>query len=98
MSAYGKQPRLILPLVEDISGILGRGGYEGIQADSDGNLWIVEDVSGKAGAVNKNAKQPNSFIYRFIPKNKHDLRAGGKLQALQVASKRSCRSHRFQPG
>jgi hypothetical protein len=74
-------------IVEDISGILGRGGYEGIQPDSDGNLWIVEDVGGRAGAVNKNAKQPNSFIYRFIPKNKHDLRAGGKLQALQVASK-----------
>ena len=58
------------------------------EADSDGNLWIVEDVSGRAGAVNKTARQPNSFIYRFIPKNKHDLRAGGKLQALQVASKR----------
>src|SRR5206468_982387 len=26
--------------VADISGSLGRGGYEGIQADSDGNLWI----------------------------------------------------------
>jgi Bacterial protein of unknown function (DUF839) len=75
-------------VVEDISGILGRGGYEGIQADSDGNLWIVEDVGGRAGAVNKSARQANSFIYRFIPRNKHDLRAGGKLQALQVASKR----------
>src|SRR5262249_22305827 len=26
-------------IVEDISGALGRGGYEGIQNDSDGNLW-----------------------------------------------------------
>ena len=51
-------------------------------------LWIVEDTGGKAGTTNKNAKQPNSFIYRFIPKNKHDLKAGGTLQALQVASKR----------
>src|SRR5690242_13061732 len=74
--------------VEDISGSLGRGGYEGIQADSAGNLWIVEDAGGKAGVTNKNSKQPNSFIYRFIPKNKQDLRAGGKLQALQVTSKR----------
>ena len=84
-------------VVEDISGILGRGGYEGIQPDSDGNLWIVEDVSGKAGTANKNAKQPNSFIYRFIPKNKHDLRAGGKLQALQVASKRHAGPIVFNP-
>ena len=84
-------------IVEDISGILGRGGYEGIQADLDGNLWIVEDVGGRAGAVNKNAKQPNSFIYRFIPKHKHDLRAGGKLQALQVASKHHAGPIVFNP-
>src|SRR5215468_5044140 len=53
--------------VEDISGSFGRGGYEGIQNDSDGNLWIVEDVGGPAGAVSTHAKQPNSFIYRFVP-------------------------------
>ena len=61
------------PLVEDISGILGRGGFEGIQNDSDGNLWIAEDVSGAKGTVNKNARQPNSFIFRFLPNDKHDL-------------------------
>jgi hypothetical protein len=32
--------------VEDVSGALGRGGYEGVQDDSDGNLWIVEDLGG----------------------------------------------------
>ena len=32
--------------VDDVSGALGRGGYEGIQNDSDGNIWIVEDVGG----------------------------------------------------
>jgi hypothetical protein len=26
--------------VEDVSGALGRGGYEGIQNDSDGNIWM----------------------------------------------------------
>jgi hypothetical protein len=83
--------------VEDISGIMGRGGYEGIQADAQGNLWIVEDAGGRSGAVNKNAKQPNSFIYRFVPKNKHDLKAGGKLQALQVASKRHAGPIVFNP-
>jgi hypothetical protein len=28
-------------------GRLGRGGYEGVQNDSDGNLWIVEDIGGR---------------------------------------------------
>ncbi len=72
--------------VVDLSGIVGRAGYEGIQTDSRGNLLIVEDVGGAKGAVNKHAKQPNSFLYRFVPKNKSDLTLGGKLQALQVMS------------
>jgi hypothetical protein len=74
------------PIVEDISGILGRAGYEGIQNDSDGNLWICEDTSGAKGTVNDHARQPNSFIFRFLPTDKTDLKAGGKLQALQVMS------------
>jgi hypothetical protein len=32
--------------VTDVSGALGRGGYEGIQDDSAGDLWIVEDIGG----------------------------------------------------
>jgi hypothetical protein len=74
--------------VVDISGSLGRGGYEGIQADSDGNLWIVEDVGGAAGTTSTHAKQPNSFVYRFVPDDPRDL-SGGKLQALQVISSRN---------
>jgi hypothetical protein len=68
--------------VEDVSGAFGRGGYEGIQNDSAGNLWIVEDVGGanKAGTV---SKIPNSFVYRYVPQNPGDLH-NGKLQALQV--------------
>src|SRR5689334_19689977 len=74
------------PTVEDISGALGLGGYEGVQNDSDGNLWIIEDVGGVKGAsLAKNAKQPNSFVYRFVPANPKDL-TQGKLQALQVMS------------
>lgn len=80
-------------VVEDISGILGRGGYEGIQNDSAGNVWIVEDVGGRTGAVNTHARQPNSFLYRFVPTDKTDLAKGGKLQALQVMS----RAHPGQP-
>ena len=69
--------------VEDLSGSLGRGGYEGIQNDSDGNIWIVEDIGGsnKPGATN--SKFPNSFVYRYVPKTKGDLH-NGKLQVLQV--------------
>jgi uncharacterized protein DUF839 len=73
--------------VEDISGILGRGGYEGIQADSRGRLIIVEDVGGKTGTINSHAKQPNSFVYRFVPNSPTDLKLGGTLQVLQVSSR-----------
>ncbi len=75
-------------LVEDISGSIGRGGYEGIQNDSAGNVWIVEDVGGATATATPHAKTPNSFIYRFVPRRNDDL-ARGKLQALQVISLRS---------
>jgi hypothetical protein len=73
--------------VEDVSGALGRGGYEGIQADEAGNLWIVEDVGGRTGVINSHARQPNSFVYRFVPYDRTDLKVGGKLQVLAVKSK-----------
>jgi hypothetical protein len=73
--------------VEDISGIVGRAAYEGVQADWFGRLILAEDSSGKAGTVNTHAKQPNSFIYRFVPNAPSDLKLGGKLQVLQVRSK-----------
>jgi Bacterial protein of unknown function (DUF839) len=70
--------------VADVSGALGRGGYEGIQNDSQGNIWIVEDIGGsnKPGTV---AKRPNSFVYRYVPAQPGDLQHG-KLEALQVLS------------
>jgi len=70
--------------VVDISGALGRGGYEGIQDDSDGNIWIVEDVGG-ANKPGTTAKRPNSFLYRYVPERRGDL-AHGKLQVLQAMS------------
>jgi hypothetical protein len=63
-------------------GSLGRGGYEGIHPDDWGNIWIVEDVGGTL--VLNNAKNPNSFVYRFVPTAPGDL-THGKLQALQVS-------------
>ena len=70
--------------VDDMGGIFGKAGYEGIQADRWGTLIIVEDVGGAKGSVNNFARQPNSFVYRFIPYDTSDLKKGGKLQALQV--------------
>ncbi|MEO6607326.1 MAG: alkaline phosphatase PhoX, partial [Aestuariivirga sp.] len=70
--------------VDNLTGIIGIGSYEGIQTDKDGNIWIVEDEGGKGGEKTKNAKQPNSFVFRFVPTDKADLMKGGKLQALQI--------------
>ncbi|HWQ01323.1 MAG TPA: hypothetical protein VN449_04320 [Gaiellaceae bacterium] len=69
--------------VADVSGALGRGGYEGIQNDKDGNIWIVEDIGGSNKAGGTGARQPNSFVYRYVPKSPGDL-ANGKFQVLQV--------------
>jgi hypothetical protein len=72
-------------------GILGHGAYEGIHPDGDGNLYLAEDSGGTSVNVDpsnssspKTARNPNSFVYRFLPYNQADLSAGGKLQALQV--------------
>src|SRR5690242_15835096 len=68
--------------VTDVSGALGRGGYEGIQLDSAGEIWIVEDAGGAFKNGTK-AKRPNSFVFRYVPKHPGDL-ANGRLEALQV--------------
>ena len=69
--------------VEALTGIIGQGGFEGIQADPQGRLYIIEDVGGTT--VN-HGKAPNSYIYRFLPADPSDLKKGGKLQVLQVTS------------
>lgn len=71
--------------VEDISGSIGRGGYEGVQNDSAGNVWIVEDIGGPAPTSAPHSKAPNSFIYRFLKKHTDSL-TEGKLQVLQATS------------
>jgi hypothetical protein len=68
--------------VVNLLGVIGRGGFEGVQVDPSGNLWLVEDIGGSTVG---GAKVSNSFIYRFVPKNRWDLTQGGKLQALQVS-------------
>ena len=82
----------------DIYGVFGPRGYEGVQADSDGDIWLVEDSGGAFGTANPNAKQPNSFVYRFAPSNPRRPAGGGKLQALQVISLRSGQPIVFHAG
>jgi Alkaline phosphatase PhoX len=65
---------------------LGRAGFEGIKLDDKGNIYIVEDTGGTTThtpALN-NARQPNSFVYRYVPNNPQRIEDGGRLQALQV--------------
>jgi hypothetical protein len=71
--------------VSNLDGSLGNGGYEGIQNDSAGNVWVVEDVGGGTGPTTPHAKQPNSFVYRFVPDNVGDL-TEGRMQVLRVDS------------
>jgi hypothetical protein len=92
------QATLDLPsAVEDISGALGRAGYELVTNDSSGNVWLIEDSGGATGAANPHAKQPNSFVFRFVPVRPDDLHRG-KLQALQVISLRTGQPIAFHPG
>jgi hypothetical protein len=80
------------PVVTTLDGILGKAGYEGIHPDDRGNLIIIEDVGGKTVPVDPSdpaspvaARQPNSFVYKFIPYTASNLSLGGILYALQVS-------------
>src|SRR5262245_33917487 len=70
-------------------GSMGRGGFEGIHPDDRGDIWIVEDVGGttlmnQPNGLGNFGRNPNSFVFRFVPTNPADL-SQGKLQALQVS-------------
>ncbi len=78
------------PAITSLDGSFGRGGFEGIHPDAKGDVYIVEDAGGQTVPINpadptspKTAKQPNSYIYRFVPDRPSDL-THGKLQVLQV--------------
>lgn len=76
------------PTVQWLNGAIGRAGYEGINVDSLGNVYLVEDTGGSTQSDNGVAtkvKQPNSFVYRFVPLKRTDL-SRGKLQALQIST------------
>ena len=84
-------------LVEDISGSIGRGGYERIQNDSAGNVWIVEDVGGAVATATPHAKTPNSFIFRFVPRRSDDLTRGKLRRCRSPPCVRASRSHSTRP-
>lgn len=73
-------------------GQMGQCGLEGVHVDNKGRIYLVEDTGGTGVSVNQNdingtpkaARQPNSYVFRFVPYNRKDIGAGGKLQALQV--------------
>jgi hypothetical protein len=76
------------PAMHRLDGSMGKAGYEGVVPDSLGNIYLVEDTGGSAvtdGATATKVKQPNSFIYRFVPTHRADL-TEGKLQALQIVA------------
>ncbi len=77
------------PVTTSLDAFLGKAGYEGIHPDDKGNIYMIEDTGGATSStltpVNLNkARQPNSFVYRYVPNNPKRLEDGGKLQALQV--------------
>jgi hypothetical protein len=71
---------------------MGRCGLEGVHTDNKGRIYLVEDTGGKGvsndqndiNGPNKVAKQPNSYVFRFVPYDHSNLDAGGWLQALRV--------------
>jgi hypothetical protein len=80
------------PNAHTLDGVLGNPAFfEGVHPDDQGNLIFCEDLGGTSVNIDPNdpnspkaARQPNSFVYRFVPSNVSNLSAGGKLQALQV--------------
>ena len=78
------------PLMSDAAGILGRTRPTSIHPDDRGNLLLVEDAGGVNSHVIETstsanvAKQPNSFVYWFVPmRSRTDLQTGGQLYACR---------------
>jgi hypothetical protein len=75
--------------INKLDAFLGKAGYEGIHGDDHGNIYMIEDTGGATSSTAtpvdlRKGRQPNSFVYRFVPKNPQRIEDGGDLQALQV--------------
>ena len=98
-AAASSQATLDFPSkVRTLWGILGQGGYEGIQNDSAGNIYIVEDSGGRAGTVNKNAQAAEQLPVP-LPALRPDRHRQGR-QAAGAAGRvaRPLRADRLPPG
>jgi secreted PhoX family phosphatase len=84
-------------VITTLEAFFGLGGYEGIHPDDEGTIYLQEDIGGTTVPANtlatidgqpntplRSARQPNSFIYRYVPNNPKRLEDGGKLQVLQA--------------
>jgi Bacterial protein of unknown function (DUF839) len=85
------------PVLTRLGAFFGRGGWEGVHPDDKGVIYLQEDIGGAQAPANtlatvdgqpnvplRRARQPNSFVYRYVPNNPARFEDGGKLQALQV--------------
>jgi hypothetical protein len=63
---------------------IGSGGYEGVQNDNRGNVWLVEDIGGAAGGGGRRRQGAEQLRLPIHPPDRTDLTKGGTLQALQI--------------
>src|SRR5262249_61268310 len=59
--------------VQDLSNVIGRGGFEAVQNDDRGNLYLVEDVGGANGTGgDARARQAKNLLLPFKPEDPPD--------------------------
>jgi secreted PhoX family phosphatase len=75
--------------VSDVSGALGRGGYEGIQNDSAGNIWIVEDIGGSNKAGTDRVRRTPRQTPAVLPAQSSGRRGGVSLTPSSGSPTRS---------
>jgi hypothetical protein len=76
------------PALAYLDGSIGRAGYEGVQVDKQGTVYLVEDTGGSSANAD-GVKQPNSFVYRVKP-----TKLAGDLSRRAAAATSSSRRAR----
>jgi len=79
-------PEQALVCARSMAALAPPGRLRGIHLMTRGNIWIVEDVGGTT--VMNNGRNPNSFVYRFVPTALGDL-THGKLQGAPSLDQRN---------
>src|SRR5262249_60731510 len=63
--------------VQDLSNVIGRAGFEAVQNDDKGNLYLVEDVGGATGTGGEARKrEAKKLFFRFKPNDATHPQAG----------------------